>query len=137
MAALVPRLRGERAGAHDETGGAAQVDVRAGETTAHLAARAAVETSTMLSLPHVIELVWPSPGVELATHAPPRAGDGAVEAMARAAEAAVDALLARGPRGGWCVSTAHVSLPPALLALGGVHSGSATFCFNVTRLLML
>ena len=68
-----------------------------------------------------------------------------------AEEGAVSDLLSRGPKGGWCVSCAHVEIIPPLLKLGQLvdaslktaqhintpHSAGCTYCFNMTRLMSL
>ena len=99
--------------------------------------------------PHLIEIVWPMdaeiPSASTATFTP-------IGERAHAAEeGAVSDLLSRGPKGGWCVSCAHVEIIPPLLKLGQLvdaslktaqhintpHSAGCTYCFNMTRLMSL
>ena len=82
--------------------------------------------------------MWPSPTLQLsASREHPAPTDGSVEAVATSSEVAMGGLLARGPRHGWCASTAHVRLPPDVLALGVMYeAGGGAFCFNVTQLMM-
>lgn len=136
---LVPKLVSDRASV-DGTGAseARRVEVRAGETVAQLASRAAAAAASSQPSAKLIELVWPSPTLQLsASREHPAPTDGSVEAVATSSEVAMGGLLARGPRHGWCASTAHVRLPPDVLALGVMYeAGGGAFCFNVTQLMM-
>ena len=99
--------------------------------------RAAVAAASSHPPVKLIELVWSSPTLQLSpSREHPATADGSTEAVATSSEVAMGALLARGPRHGWCASTAHVRLPPDVLAMGGMHeAGGGAFCFNVTRLM--
>jgi hypothetical protein len=143
---------------------AVRIEARAGERAGVLAERVHAALSAARAPPHLIEVWWTvdtssaaaAPSVE---HAPPPATRiplpagarphadnsalrGGIADAASRAEAAVEAVLARGPHGGWCVQCAQPGAVPApLLRVGSVlrrHSGNAcTFCLNMTRLLRL
>ena len=122
-----------------------RVEVRAGESAAELAVRVAAVSAASAPVPSMIELVWPTSvgpidqrqDQAVAASAADSVGD-SVRAATRAAESAVNELLTRGPRHGWCASCRHVTIPSELLLLGhSAHrsTGECTFCFNMTRLL--